>query len=88
MPIWPKGLPKNMNNCGLPVVVVVVPPLQILDSDKEDIFTEDLNNFTDDDKSNKRQNISPISAVIFTECVETSRRLFLILYKYIWALFS
>ena len=56
MPIWPKGLPKNMNNCGLPVVVVV-PPFQILDSDKKDIFTEDLN--FDDNKSDKRQNISP-----------------------------
>ena len=45
-----------MNNCGLPVVVVV-PPFQILGSDKKDIFTEDLN--FDDNKSDKRQNISP-----------------------------
>ena len=54
MPIWPKGLPKNMNNCGLPVVVVV-PPLQILDSDKKDILllTEEDLNFADD-KSDKR----------------------------------
>ena len=42
---------------NLQALKIRYPPFQILGSDKKDIFTEDLN--FDDNKSDKRQNISP-----------------------------